>query len=141
MARRTIMLRGHYEVLTAKTSTAVRPGMFVEYNAGLFRPHNAAGEPAAPLVALADTENDGAGIDTNIASGASANAAIVSAGTVVNAVTADTIAQGEWVQSAGDGTVEPWNEGSDHAIGYAISDSDLSGTVGRVEIIYAPIGL
>ena len=59
-------------------------------------------------------------------------------GATINAVTADTIARGDAVESAGNGAVRP--HGSGAAIGIASKDSDLSGDVGRVEIVIAPLG-
>lgn len=143
MARKTIVLRGEWWEDSAEVITAtLTPGMLVEYtSAGRVRRHSTPGGAAAGLFALANTELDGAGIDTAVAVNASCKIATVQAGALVNAVTSDTIEAGEFVQSAGNGQVEPWTEGSGRAIGVARRASDLSGTVGRVEIIFAPNGL
>lgn len=133
MPRNVILLRGNAREESGIVSANTTPGMLIEYTSTGFRPHNTGGGAAAAIFARAQHENDGAGIDTAIASGDEATAIYPDKGAKINAVTADTITRGEFVQSAGDGTVEPFDSGA--IIGVASAASDLSGEVGRVEII------
>ena len=90
------------------------------------------------LFARSQWENDGAGVDNDIVEGDEVVVLAPTLGSKINAATADTIERGEFVESAGDGNVRL--HGSGYIIGVASADSDLSGTVGRVEIIVAPLG-
>ena len=140
MARNTILLRGTPHEESGIASGAIRPGMLVEpTSTGHFKAHDTAGGAAAALFAREQHENQGNGIDDNIASGDDVTVLFCSAGDKINAVTDDTIAKDEFVESAGDGKVRVY--GSGYRIGYAVAASDLSGSVGRVEIIIAPVGV
>jgi hypothetical protein len=139
--RQTILLRGDAERHAGPAGADITPGHLVAFDPsepGGYIPHGEAGGQAAPWFARENWENDGAGIDDDIASGSEVVVVKPNLGATVNAVTADTIAIGDFVESAGDGTVRP--HGSGYVIGVASKDSDLSGDVGRVEIIIAPFG-
>lgn len=139
--RNVILIQGNAREDTGIASGAIRPGMLIEPTGTgeQYVAHNDAGGAAAPVFAREQHENDGAGIDDNIASASSFTPIFPEMGAKINAVTDDTIARGEWVESAGDGKVRLW--GSGYRVGYADAASDLSGTVGRVKIIIAPVGV
>lgn len=142
--RRTIVLRGEWWEDAGPAGAEITPGMLLEPDPSDprgFLPHSTAGGPAAPVFAREGSEMDGAGIDTPIPSGGEVKAAWVNLGAKINAVTSETISRGEFVESAGDGEVRPHAPGSGYAIGIALSDSDLSGDIGRVEIAVAPNGI
>ena len=141
MARNAIVLRGNPRREGGKASGAITPGMLVEPTGTgeSYRAQNTALAGAAPLFADFQHEKDGAGPNDAIASGDSFTVVFAQTGDKINAVTDDTIARGEWVESAGGGKVQPATSG--YRIGYAAAASDLSGTVGRVEIIIAPVGV
>lgn len=134
MARNKILLRdsGHWED-SAITSAQATPGFLAEYTATGVRPHNTAGGFALPVFYREQHENQGADVDDSIAASDEASLLVCTPGCKVNAVTDDTIAQGGFVESAGGGKVRAY--GSGYRIGVARSASDLSGSVGRVEII------
>lgn len=140
MARKVILLRGHAREESGVAGAALTPGMLVEMDttgADEWKPHDTPGGGGLLAFVRAQHENDGAGIDTEIASGDDCTIIFPEQGAKVNAVTDDTIARGDVVQSAGNGKVEPFDSGV--GIGVAAAASDLSGTVGRVEIIITPI--
>ena len=141
MARKTILLRGYAREESGIAVEAITPGMLVQVDTatGNWEQHDTEGGAAAATFAREQHENDGAGIDTAIAQGDDVTVLFAQQGDKINAVTDDTIDKGEWVESAGNGKVRPY--GSGFRIGYAASASDLSGTVGRVEIIIAPVGV
>jgi hypothetical protein len=136
MARNKILLRdvGHWEdAEVVVTDAVVRPGMLLEPTATGYRPHNTAGGVASYVFARAQHENQGNDVDDTIAVGDSFAALVCAPGCKINAYTSDTIAKGGWVESDGTGGVRAY--GSGYRIGRAYAASDLSGTVGRVEII------
>lgn len=138
--RNTILIRGDAREKNGTFSAVTRPGMLMQPNGtGGFEPHDEVAGRAAPIFAREQHELQGNDIDDNIASGDSATVLYPETGAVINAVTADTIDEGEWVESAGDGTVQLLSSG--YAIGQAVKASDLSGTVGRVEIAVATTGV
>ncbi len=138
--RHTILLRGDAERHAGIAGDDITPGHLVQYDPSGdgYIPHGTAGGAAAPWFAREQWENDGAGIDDDIAAGDEVVVLKPNLGATINAVTADTIARGDAVESAGNGAVRP--HGSGAAIGIASKDSDLSGDVGRVEIVIAPLG-
>lgn len=141
MARRVILLRGNAREESGEAGAQLTPGMLVEMDTtgdDEWKPHATQGGGGLLAFVRAQHENDGAGIDTNIASGDDCTIIFPEQGAKVNAVTDDTIARGATVQSAGNGKVEPLASGG-VGIGVAAAASDLSGTVGRVEIIITPI--
>ena len=140
MARNKILLRdaGHIELDGVYTG-ATRPGSLLELTATGFRAEQTAGGQCIPAFARAQHENDGADVDDNIPAQDTGTALLCGNGCIVNAVTTDTIARGTWVESAGSGKVRAY--GSGQRIGQAVSASDLSGSVGRVEIIVCAAGL
>lgn len=144
MARSVIVLRGDARYEAGIANGAIGPGALVDYcpsedptfGTPAFIPHGEAGGVAAAIFADAyHASRDGKDIDTNIADEDSLTVIFPVKGAKINARTADTIARGEYVQSAGDGMVEPWNESDGYVVGQAAEDSDLSDTVGRVHII------
>jgi hypothetical protein len=140
MARKKVVLRGTPREESFIASGAIRPGMLVEpTSTGHMKAHDTEGAAAATLFAREQHENDGADLDANIASGDEVTVVYAQPGDKINAVTDDTIDKDEWVESAGNGKVQPYNSG--YRIGYAAAASDLSGSVGRVEIIIAPVGV
>lgn len=144
MARNTILLRGGAveDSFGVEGGTAIRPGMLVEISASdatKVQPHQTAGGAAAIMFAREQRENQGADIDDTVAVGDDVTVLWPELGAWINAYTTDTISAGEWVESAGNGQVRLY--GSGYRIGMARSDSDLTGTYGRVEIVIQPIGL
>ena len=144
--RQAILLRGTAREQDFNMEVAIRPGMLVmrsASDAAAVQKHSTAGGAAVVMVLREQHENhltaSSGGIDNNVAAGDTGTVLFPALGSVVNFVTADTIAAGEWVESAGDGTVRVW--GSGYRIGQAQNASDLSGTVGRVEVVVQPIGL
>lgn len=140
-ARRVILLQGHAREESGIAGAQLTPGMLVEIDTSgdrEWKPHASAGGGGVLAFVRAQHENDGAGIDTAIASGDDCTVIFPEMGAKVNAVTDDTIARGDVVQSAGNGKVEPLTSGG-VGIGVAAEASDLSGTVGRVAIIITPI--
>jgi hypothetical protein len=142
MARNTILLRGQAreEGRIVETAT-ITPGMLVQLETGgeVIR-HAVDGGQAFPMFAKENHENDGAGIDTVIADADSITVLFPEQGAKINAFTSDTIAEGEFVCSDGVGGVRLADSG-DYVIGQAAADSDLGGTVGRVEIYVAALGV
>jgi hypothetical protein len=140
MARNEIMLRGSArEQNELITNAAARPGSLMQQTATGYRLHQSAGGAAIVAVLKEQHENQGNDIDDNVAANDQGTILFPELGAVVNFVTADTIARGEWVESAGNGTVRLW--GSGYRIGQAVAASDLSGSVGRVEVVICPIGV
>jgi hypothetical protein len=134
MPRKVILLRGNAREESGIADATITPGMLLEFEtANGLSPHAGAGAAAAAIFARAAHEDDGDGIDDNIASGSEVTAIYPEKGAKINAVTDETIDRGEFVQSAGDGKVALFDSGV--IIGVASAASDLSGTVGRVEII------
>ena len=138
MARNTILIKGDWvwEDNNVAVTYAVTPGMLVEYVSTGIQPHSTAAGAAAALFAAPQYRETGSGtsgIDDDIPAGDSCSVYAAQKGCVVNAVTAETIVRGEFVESAGDGTVALFASGV--ILGVARSDSDLSGSVGRVEIV------
>lgn len=138
-ARNKILLRdaGHIE-LDGIFTGATRPGSLLEQTATGWRVEQTAGGQCIPAFAREQHENQGGDIDDNIPAADTGTAIVCSNGCIVNAVTADTIARGEWVESAGSGQVRLF--GSGQRIGQAVEASDLSGSVGRVKILVAAVG-
>lgn len=139
--RQVILLQGDAIEQSGVASGTLTPGALVApTGAGeQYAVHIEAGGPAAPVFVRAAHEHNGRGIDDTIASGNDVTTIRPGLGAKINAITEETIARGEWVESAGDGTVRP--HGSGYRIGYADAASDLSGSVGRVLIVIAPIGV
>jgi hypothetical protein len=135
MPRNAILLRGDAEQLSGIVTTAtITPGMLVEHTStNGFRRHATAGGAAGAFFAREQHENNGAGIDDAIAVGDEVTVLACEKGSMVNAYTTDTIARGNFVESDGVGGVRVFAAGV--KLGVANSASDLSGDVGRVEII------
>lgn len=141
MATRNVtLLRGNAVEDSGIASEAITPGMLVEFGGSDdYQKHSTAGGAAAPWFAREQHENQGAGIDDDIASGDEVTVLRPQLGATINAFTSATIAKGEEVESDGAGGVRVYGSGS--RIGIAQAASDLSGTNGRVEIIIAPLGV
>lgn len=139
MPRNAILLRGDwiFEKNSIADTYPVIPGHLVEVTDGGHQPHTTAGgkAPALFIQHMAVTGATGTirTIDDTIPAGDSIVVIHAQKGAVINAITAETIDQGEYVQSGGDGTVVPFDSGE--IVGQAQAASDLSGSVGRVEII------
>lgn len=142
MARNTILLRGQArEEGRIATPYAITPGMLVELaDAGAAIPHTTDGGQGMPIFAKEQHENQGAGIDTDIAVADEVQILFPEHLAKINAFTSDTIAEGEQVCSDGAGGVRLADSG-DYVLGVAAADSDLSGTNGRVEIYVAALGV
>jgi hypothetical protein len=140
MARNEILIRGNArEQNELITNAAARPGSLMEQTATGYRLHQSAGGAAIVAVLKEQHERDGNDIDDNVLQNDKGTILFPELGAVVNFVTADTIARGEWVESAGAGAVRVF--GSGYRIGQAVEASDLSGSVGRVKVVICPIGL
>jgi hypothetical protein len=141
MARNTILLRGTaLEETRLADLYAMTPGMLASLAAaGTVIPHSVDGGMAAPIFVRESHENQGAGIDTDIPIDGECPLLFPHLGAKVNALTADTIAEGDYVASAGDGGVR-LADSLDWVVGVAAAASDLSGSNGRVEIYVYPLG-
>lgn len=138
--RNTILIRGNAREENALITTgASRPGSLMQHVATGYKKHATAGGAAAVIVLKEQHETQGNDIDDNVAQNDKATVLFPELGAVINFVTSDTIARGEWVESDGAGGVRLY--GSGYRIGIAQAASDLSGTVGRVEVAVQPIGL
>jgi len=142
MARNTILISGDAREETRLADLYVMtPGMLAELaDAGTVIPHSTDGGQADPIFVREQWENDGAGIDDNVAIDDECTLLFVAQGTLVNAYTSDTILEGERVCSDGAGGVRLADSG-DYVMGTAKEDSDLSGTNGRVLIYVWPSGV
>lgn len=141
MARNTILLRGTArEEARISDPYAITPGMLCELaDAGKAIPHTTDEGMAFPIFAKEQHENQGAGIDDDIAVGDEVVLLFPEQGAKINAFTSDTILEGDFVTSDGAGGVRVADSGS-FVIGVAAADSDLTGTNGRVEIYVAALG-
>jgi hypothetical protein len=144
--RKTILLNGPAREQDFNMEVAIGPGMLVQRSAsdaGAVELHAVAGGAALPMFLREQHEDASSatvgGIDNNVVAGGTGTVLFPQLGAVINCRTADTILAGEWIESAGNGLVRLW--GSGYRIGQAQTASDLSGTVGRVEVVIAPIGL
>ena len=133
--RNTIFLRGYVgrEEAGIATGSVLTPGDLVELTGtgrGIRR-HNAdGGAIPAVLVVRESHENNGGGIDTNIPQNSEAVYIVANQGDKLNMRTAETIARGQQVTSAGDGTVRV-RVATDSLLGVADGPDDT----GRVAII------
>lgn len=137
--RNKILIRGNAREESSLFTVQTRPGMLLEIVAGGgVKPHATAGGVASMMFAREQHENQGGDVDDQIAAADYGTILFPELGAKINAVTSDTIARGDFVESDGAGGVRVY--GSGYRIGQAVAASDLSGTVGRVEIIVNPIG-
>lgn len=110
MSQRTIVLKGklgrRYE--EARLSVAAYPGYLMEMatgaDAGKYKPHATAGGKAIPVF-LVEDDYQGKTIDDQYAIGDLGRFVIADVGDVINAVltTSQTIAVGDYLESAGNG--------------------------------------
>lgn len=134
MPRNVIMLNGDYREEGAIASGAIMPGMLVERTSTrAFQKHGTAAGAALAAFAREQRENDGHGVDDEIPSGDEFTVCYPVKGAKVNAYTTDTIAAGGFVESDGVGGVRAFSAGV--KLGEASAASDLSGDIGRVEIV------
>lgn len=138
MARSVILLQGDARYESGLATGALAPGMLVNYDPSSdrgFIPHGDAGEVAAAMFVDAyGAHYDGKGINTLHTSGNDCTVIFPVKGAKVNAVTTETLARGDYVESAGDGTVQALTS-TGYCVGQCAADSDLSATIGRVHII------
>lgn len=133
--RNTIFLRGYVgrEEAGIATGSALIPGDLVELvgpGRGIRR-HNAdGGAIPAVLVVRESHENNGAGIDVAIPAGSEAVYIVAQNGDKLNMRTTETIARGDHLTSAGDGTVRV-RETGEALLGVADGPDDE----GRVAVI------
>lgn len=123
------------------TAVAITPGELLEWSGGLLQAHATAGGNAQPMFAV---ENDqiGDGIDDDYAASAEVKYVVARPGDEVYAILEDghNVAKGDPLESAGDGTLQPWNtEGqatdpattpvnTDSVVAYAAEAVDTTGT-------------
>lgn len=137
--RNTILLDGGFREDTGLADGAITPGSLVQLTSTGYNDNVSAGAACVPAFAREQHENQGADVDDNIASGDTVTVIFPACGAVINALTSDTIARGEYVESDGAGGVRLY--GSGFRIGQAQTASDLTGSNGRVEIVVAPLGV
>lgn len=132
MAKHTIKVKKYSDVIEEYTSTAVEitPGALIELtSAGLVQACNNTTGPTLPMFALED-ELQGNGIDINYAVSVKVQCWIPGRGDMVYALlkNGENIAIGDWVESAGDGSVQKFT--SRPALGVAVEAVDDSGSSG-----------
>lgn len=137
--RNTILLAGDAREDSGLADGAITPGSLVQLTSTGYNDNVSAGAVCIPAFAREQHENQGADVDDNIASGDNFTVLFPQHGAVINALTSDTIARGEYVESDGSGGVRLY--GSGFRIGQAQTASDLSGSNGRVEIVISPLGV
>lgn len=152
MAINAILLTGGIEgeAITfeklAAASNPITPGMLIQENsAGTISPHATAASNASKLFALPNLANGG-DIDTAYAVSVTVRVAACRSGQVVNALVAaaaSAIVIGDYLESAGDGTVRKASTDAstdtvqrDAIVGYAVTAIDNSGggSVARVQL-------
>ena len=144
MGKNTIKLKKYSDVIEEFVAASViKPGALVTLNAdGKVIPHNLDGGNAIPMFALED-ELQGKTIEDEYATGDPVQVWVAGRGDIVYALanSGATINVGDFLVSAGDGTLKPAGTASGdvvvhaHAIiGQAISAKDASGRV-KVRII------
>lgn len=131
MAQRTIVLKGklgrRYE--EARLSVAAYPGYLMEMatagDAGKYKPH-ATAKGKAIMVFMVEDDFRGNTIDDQYAIGDLARFVVAEPGDIINAVLADgeTIVVGDYLESAGDGTLQKLTDGV--ALARAEEDLDLA---------------
>ena len=137
---RTISLKGDGILKERKANAAITPGHLIEVmNTGNVRVHSTAGGQAQRAFAL---ENDliGKGIDDAYAQNDNVRYAVFPPGAEVNAllVTGETVAIGDFLESAGNGTLQVSStpvEGSNVAIALAAVTGGGSPLRCRVEVL------
>lgn len=109
MAPKTIVLKGE-ELFTRKEGTAdvaITPGWLIEFGGSSYElvPHSTIGGQGRKAFAV---ENDliGKGIDDDYAAGDMVQYGVCCPGVEIYAVTAETVALGDALESAGDGTLQ-----------------------------------
>jgi hypothetical protein len=130
-----IVLRGNPMEEHGLASGTMIPGHLVEPTGSgkQFQKQNTQGAGVAALFVREQWENNGAGIDETIASGDSISVVRAQKGDVILCITAATIDRGEYVTSAGDGTVEVAD--SAVAFGQALDATYDHGALLRVPVL------
>lgn len=139
----TIVLRGTPREESFITAAIVTPGELVEItSSGTVQAHSTAGGTALKLFVRAQHENDGAGIDDDIASGDEATVVFARSGDKINAIAGESISVGDIVESDGSGHMQTQDSDSlttqaerSSVVGQALTAAGTSGE--RVEIIVA----
>ena len=141
MAKETIKLKKYFDVVEelAATAVAVTPGYLLELTStGAVQAHSTAGGVVLPMFALED-EMQGGDIDTDYAVSAKIQVWVTGRGEIVNALLADgeTVVIGDFLESAGDGTLQKYDDDSAGAseypnsiVGVAVNAVDMSGSSG-----------
>lgn len=113
MSKNTILIRSYLNIKEEKIATAVAitPGALVERtSAGLVQAHSTAAGKAEGLFALED-DFQGKGIDDAYAVSSLISCLNTTPGDRIYAIPTGAIAVGEFVESAGDGTVTAFSAG------------------------------
>lgn len=128
------IVEGDHREVSGILSGAVFPGYLLEPTSAddTWRVHSNTGAPALLAVAREQFENNGAGIEDQIASGDSVTVCFPEKGAVILCVAEATIQRGDFVSSAGDGRVEEAD--SSGAFGIAIDNTYDHGALLRVAV-------
>jgi hypothetical protein len=141
VARHSVIIKNYSDIFEEFiANAAITPGHLVEVvlATGKVRVHTTAGGNVLPMFAVED-ELQGKGIDEAYVADNPVSVWVTGRGCIVNALLADgqNIAIGDWLESAGDGTltkhvVDSAGVGTLAAqlVGQAIEAVDLSGSVG-----------
>jgi len=141
MAKETIKLKKYFDVVEEFTATAVAitPGELLEVtSAGLVQAHSTSGGVVLPMFALED-ELQGDGIDDDYAVSVPIQVWVAGRGEIVNAILKDgeDVSIGDFLESAGDGTLQKYSDDSAGAseypnsiVGVAVDAVDMSGSSG-----------
>jgi len=129
MAKNTIKLKKYSDVIEEFVAgVAITPGMLVTLNAdGKVIPHNLDGGNAIPMFALED-ELQGKTIDVAYEAGAPVQVWVAGRGDIVYALANSgvTINVGDFLVSAGDGTLKPAGSGTTLSVNVAVSGADVA---------------
>jgi len=141
MAAKTIVVKCYGDIIqdTEKASGAITPGHLVEYfsTSGSVRVHSTAGNNALPMFAL-ESELEGEQIDHVLTSGEQIQVWTPRRGDWVYALlkNGESVAVGDFLESAGDGTLEAIENdsaGIEHVasiVGQAMEAVDMSDSSG-----------
>jgi len=129
MAKNTIKLKKYSDVIEEFVAgVAIIPGMLVTLNAdGKVIPHNLDGGNAIPMFALED-ELQGKTIEDEYAIGNPVQVWVAGRGDIVYALANSgvTINVGDFLVSAGDGTLKPAGSGTTLSVNVAVSGADVA---------------
>ncbi len=129
MAKNTIKLKKYSDVIEEFVAAGeIKPGMLVTLNAdGKVIPHNLDGGNAIPMFALED-ELQGKTIEDEYAIGDPVQVWVAGRGDIVYALANSgvTINVGNFLVSAGDGTLKPAGSGTTLSVNVAVSGADVA---------------